>query len=103
MHIIQAPLFDFEAFITVKSNDRLTIVLEALPAEKLITALEREHWTGRKGYSVRGMWSALIAGVLYQCQSLTQVARLLRRDKDVRMVCGFSKDNYLVRMPWAAS
>jgi len=93
MHIIQTPLFDFEAFITVKSNDRLTIVLEALPAEKLIAALEREHWTGRKGYSVRGMWSALIAGVLYQCQSLAQVARLLRRDKDVRMVCGFSKDN----------
>lgn len=92
MHIIQAPLFDFEAFIADKGNGRLVMVLEALAAEKLIATLEKEHWTGRKGYSVRGMWSAIIAGVLYQCNSIADVARLLRRDKDLRMICGFSKD-----------
>lgn len=91
MHIIQTPLFDFEAFITKKGNDRLAMVLEALPAEGLIAVLEREHWTGRKGYSVRGMWSALIAGVLGQAQTLADVVRLLERDKDARLVCGFSK------------
>ena len=64
MHIIQSPLFDFEAFIGKKSNDRLAMVLEAITAEGLISVLEKEHWTGRRGYSVRGMWSALIAGVL---------------------------------------
>ena len=74
MHIIQSPLFDFEAFISSKDNSRLVMVLEALPAEKLLLTLEREHWTGRKGYSVRGMWAALIAGVLYQCESLADVA-----------------------------
>jgi len=93
MHIIQAPLFDFEAFVAVKKNDHLVMVLEAVDAEKLIAALEREHWTGRKGYAVRGMWSALIAGVLRQCRSLAEVVRLLERDKDARTVCGFSKDN----------
>jgi hypothetical protein len=93
MHIIQSPLFDFEAFIAKKGNDRLAMVLEALPAEGLISALEREHWTGRKGYSVRGMWSALIAGLLHQAHSLADVVRLLERDKDIRIVCGFSKDN----------
>jgi transposase len=92
MHIIQAPLFDFEAFIAEEGNDRLVMVLEALPAEKLIAAVERRHWTGRKGYSVRGLWAAVIAGMLYQCGSLAEVARLLKRDKDVRMTCGFSKD-----------
>jgi transposase len=92
MHIIQTPLFDFEAFIADKGNDRLTMVLEALPAERLISVLERERWTGRRGYPVRGMWSAVVAGVLYQCDSLAEVSRLLRRDKDVRTVCGFSKD-----------
>jgi transposase len=93
MHIIQAPLFDFDAFIAKKDNDRLTIVLETLPAEGLLAVLEKEHWTGRKGYSVRGMWSALIAGVLRQAHSLADVVRLLERDKDTRIVCGFSKDN----------
>lgn len=93
MHIIQSPLFDFEAFIAKKDNDRLAMVLEALPAEALICALEKEHWTGRKGYSVRGMWSALIAGVMKQAHSLADVVRLLERDKDARIVCGFSKGN----------
>jgi len=93
MHIIQAPLFDFEAFIADRGTDRLVMVLEALDAEKLIGALEREHWTGRKGYAVRGMWSAMIIGVLRQCCSLAEVVRLLQREKDVRTVCGFRKDN----------
>jgi len=92
MHIIQTPLFDFEAFMEKKDNNRLVAVLEALPAERLISVLEREHWTGRKGYSVRGMWSALIAGVLRQAHSLTDVVRLLERDKDTRIVCGISSD-----------
>lgn len=92
MHIIQPPLFDFEAFIAGKGNDRLALVLEALPSEKLILALEKERWTGRKGYPVRGMWSALIAGLRYECHSLAQVVRLLKRDKDTRMLCGFSID-----------
>ena len=93
MHIIQAPLFDFDTFITKKGNERLVMVLSALPAEDLIATLEREHWTGRRGYSVRGMWSALVAGLLYQCNSLAEVVRLLERDKDTRLVCGFSNDN----------
>jgi transposase len=93
MHIIQSPLFDFEAFITEKENNWLIKVLEALPSEKLLIALEMARWTGRKGYTVRGMWAALIAGLLNQCQTLADVARLLKRDKEVRMVCGFSKDS----------
>jgi len=92
MHIIQPPLFDFEVFISLPRNDRLVIVLEALDAEKLIAMLERKHSRGRKGHSVRGMWSALVAGVLNRCHSLADVIRLLKRDKDTRMICGFSKD-----------
>jgi transposase len=93
MHIIQSPLFDFEVFIKEKSHSRLFGVLEVLPVEKLLMALEQEHWTGRKGYSVRGMWSALIGGLLYQCHSLADVVRLLKRDKGIRFICGFSKDD----------
>jgi hypothetical protein len=93
MHIIQSPLFDFEAFIQEKSQSRLVGILEALPAEKLLIALEQEHWTGRKGYSVRGMWSALIAGLINQCHTLADIVHLLKRDKETRLICGFSKDD----------
>ncbi len=92
MRIIQPALFDFEAFISEKSDDRLMVVLEALPSEKLIATLERERWTGRKGHPIRGMWSAMIAGVLARCETLADVPRLLKRDKDARTICGFSKD-----------
>ena len=93
MHIIQSPLFDFDSFIKKKGNDRLVVILEALPAERLLSVLENEHWTGRKGYPARGMWSAIIAGVLNQANSLSDVIRLLKRDKDTRLVCGFSLDD----------
>lgn len=77
MHIIQPPLFDLETFLSDKSNNHLVMVLEALDAEKLIATVVSERWTGRKGYSIRGMWSALIAGVLKQCRALAEVVRLL--------------------------
>jgi hypothetical protein len=93
MHIIQSPLFDFEVFIKGKSRSRLIGILEALPAEKLLIALEQEHWTGRKGYPVRGMWSALIAGLINQCHTLADIVRLLKRDQETRLVCSFSKDD----------
>ncbi len=89
MHIIQPALFDFDAFIKLPGNDRLLIVLEGLDAERLLVVLERRRWTGRKGYSVRGMWAALIAGILYQCHSIAETVRLLERDKTVRTICGF--------------
>ena len=89
MHIIQPPLFDFEQFIVMEKGERLIVVLEALDAEKLLSTLEREHWTGRKGYSLRGMWAALIAGLLHQCQSLAATVRLLQGNKEIRLICGF--------------
>ncbi len=93
MHIVQRPLFDFEEFIVmVKGEERLVIVLEGLDAEKLLAALERERWTGRKGHSMRGMWSALIAGVVYQSPSVAGIVRLLKTNKAIREICGFAAD-----------
>ena len=43
VHIIQSPLFDFEAFISQKENNSLVKTLEALSEEKLLIALEQEH------------------------------------------------------------
>jgi IS5 family transposase len=93
MHIIQRTLFDFEEFIVmVKEEERLIVVLEGLNAEKLLSALERERWTGRKGHSIHGMWAALIAGVVYQSPSVAGVERLLKKNKAVREICGFAMD-----------
>jgi ribosome assembly protein YihI (activator of Der GTPase) len=54
MHIIQPPLFDFEAFIVLEKQERLSIVLEALDAEKLLSTLQRARWTGSKNSLLSG-------------------------------------------------
>jgi hypothetical protein len=93
MHIVQRSLFDFEEFmVMVKEEERLVVVLEGLHAEKLLSTLERERWTGRKGHSMRGMWAALIAGIVYQSPSIAGVVRLLKKNKSIREVCGFAMD-----------
>lgn len=94
MHIMQPALLDFDAFSKLPGDDRLLVVLESLNEERMMVALERRHWTGRKGYSVRGMWAMLVAEVLHGCRSIAETVRLLERDKTLRSLCGFpSRDD----------
>jgi hypothetical protein len=90
MHIIQPSLFSLEDFLKLDKSDRLVLVLETLNAEKLLQMLEREHWVGRKGYSVRGMWSGLIAGVVYNYPTIADLVRQLEMNPGLRLICGFS-------------
>jgi len=46
--------------------DRLILVLEYIPDEVLMQLLERLRGLGRDDYPIRGMWNALLAGIVYQ-------------------------------------
>lgn len=89
MYIIQPTLFNFDEYLKLDHSDRLVLVLDTLNAEKLLRILEEEHWVGRKGYSVRGMWSALIAGVVYRYPSIADLVRQLNMNPGLRFICGF--------------
>jgi len=51
--------------------------------------LEERRDRGRDDYPVRAMWNSLIAGVVFEHPSIASLRRELRRNAQLRQVCGF--------------
>jgi hypothetical protein len=49
---------------------RLLLVVNHLPDEKLMKKLEQERGKGRHDYPVRVVWNSILAGIVYQHPSL---------------------------------
>jgi len=73
-----------------KSNlDRLSLVLEALPDESLMEKLESRRGKGRDDYPVRAIWNSILAGVVFQHESMESLRREISRNGQLRDLCGF--------------
>ena len=59
--------------------ERLRLVLDVLPDEEIVAALEAGRGRGRNDYPVRAMWRALIAGIVFQHPSIQSLLRELGR------------------------
>ncbi len=68
---------------------RLRVVLEVLPDEEVVAALEAGRGRGRNDYPVRAMWRALIAGIVFQHASMQSLLRELGRNPALLEICGF--------------
>ena len=76
----------------VKSSsdlDRLRLVLESLPDEALMVKLEAHRGKGRDDYPVRAIWNSLLAGIVFQHESVESLRRELSRNGESRDLCGF--------------
>lgn len=69
--------------------DRLCMLLNALPDEPLMRALEAERKGRRDDYPIRPLWNSLSAGIVYQHQSIENPRRDLLRNAQLRQLCGF--------------
>ena len=69
--------------------DRLKRVLDALPDEALIAALEKRRDRGRNEYPVHAMWRALVAGMVFQHPSIEALLRELNLNPVLLDACGF--------------
>ncbi|QSZ26574.1 transposase [Aceticella autotrophica] len=69
--------------------ERLKLVIEYMPDEELMQALEKERGKGRDDYPVRAMWNSILAGVVYQHNSVESLRRELSRNGQLRFMCGF--------------
>jgi hypothetical protein len=87
--IAQRSLFSWREIDASSDLARLDLVLDALPDEALVRALERQRGKGRDDYPIRPMWNALLAGVVFQHQSAASLLRELRRNAELRERCGF--------------
>jgi hypothetical protein len=55
-------LFEWVEIENLGDLVRLDLVLEAMPDEKLIKALEKSRGKGRNDYPVRAMWNSVLTG-----------------------------------------
>ena len=87
--IPQKQLFGWKEIDQLGDLQRLLLVLDYLPDEGLMKKLERERGRGRDDYPIRPVWNSILAGIVYQHPSIESLRRELRRNAQLREVCGF--------------
>lgn len=87
--MVQSSLFSWDALEARSDLDRLHLVRDYLPDERLVHYLEVMRGHGRDDDPVRAMWNALLAGIVYQHERLESLLRELARNPSLMQACGF--------------
>lgn len=87
--IPQLSLFGWEEIEELGDLERLRLVMEAMPDEALMQTLETERGRGRNDYPIRAMWNSILAGIVFQHESIEKLRRELARNGQLRHLCGF--------------
>ena len=82
-------LFEESDFENPSDLELLNMVLGALNDEKLIHKLYQIHGKGRNDWSCEAMWNSFIASFLFEHGTMESLLRELRRNRQLRTVCGF--------------
>jgi hypothetical protein len=87
--IISPSLFSWNDVEARSDLDRFFLVRDNLPDEKIVMELEERRGKGRDEFPVRAMWNAIIAGVVFQHESIESLIRELSRNPALLEGCGF--------------
>jgi hypothetical protein len=87
--IHRRSLFSWKNVKTKSDLDRLRLILESLPDEALMIKLENQRGKGRDDYPVRAVWNSILAGIVFQHESIESLRRELSRNGELRDLCGF--------------
>jgi hypothetical protein len=95
-------LFKWQDVEAKSDLERLRLVLEHLPDEGLMQQLEKHRKWGRDDYPIRAVWNSVLAGIVYQHESMDSLRRELLRNGELRDRCGFDprKGAGAVPPPW---
>jgi hypothetical protein len=94
------PLFVWSDIEEMGDLERLWNVLEVLPDEALMRSLEEKR--GRSGvdkYPVRAVWNSIIAMIVFGHRSVEELRRELKRNAQLRQICGFDITAGLAAVP----
>lgn len=86
--IPQQTLFVWSEIEELGDLERLRLVIEYIPDEELMRKLEAERGKGRDDYPVRAVWNSILAGVVFQHQTIQSLRRELSRNGQLRFMCG---------------
>lgn len=90
MNIIpQMNLFEESEFENLGDLERLQQLLSVLDDGKLIHKLYKIRGKGRNDWPCEAMWNSFIASFLFEHETVEGLLRELRRNKQLRTVCGF--------------
>ncbi|WP_270578030.1 transposase [Caldibacillus thermoamylovorans] len=81
-------LFSWTDLDELGDLDRLRLVIEYLPDEKLMEILEKERGNGSDDYPVRVVWNTILAGVVLEHDCTESLRRELSRNAQLRWLCG---------------
>ena len=87
--IPRRSLFSWNHVESQSDLDRLRLVLESLPDETLMVKLEAQRGRGRNDYPVRAIWNSLLAGIVFQHESVESLRHELSRNGQLRDLSGF--------------
>jgi hypothetical protein len=87
--IPQRQLFSWKEIQNLGDLQRLQLVLKYLPDEPLMRLLESHRGKGRNDYPIRAVWNSILAGVVFQHNSIESLRRELIRNGQLRWLCGF--------------
>jgi len=87
--IAQKSLFSWKTVERSPEILRLKRVLDVLPDEPLVRALEDERKGKRNDYPIAALWNAIVAGIVFGHGKIASLIRELKRNAELREVCGF--------------
>lgn len=87
--VTKRSLFSWKEIENLGDLDRLFLAVRYLPDEELMRDLERHRRWGRNDYPVRAVWNSLLAGIIYEHNSIQRLRRELSRNGQMRDICGF--------------
>ena len=79
-------LFSWDDVEMLPDLQRLALVLDSLPDDQVIEALEVRRGNGRNEYPVRAMWRTLLASFVFQHVSIESLERELNRNRELMSI-----------------
>ena len=82
-------LFGYNENENLGDLERLQMVIDYIPDEKIIRKLYKMRGNGRNDWPVEAMWNSFLASFVFEHQSVSCLLRELRRNRQLREMCGF--------------
>jgi len=105
MATVAPTLFSWQDVEASSDILRLQRVLAALPDKKLLATLQARRKGRRDRYPLVALWHSLIAALLFNLQGPAALIRELKRNGELRHVCGFDPllGEQAIPPPWVYS
>jgi hypothetical protein len=87
--VYQKSLFSWKDINELGDLERLKLVIDHIPDQKIISVLYQIRGKGRNDYPIIAVWNSLLAGIIFQHKSIESLRRELQRNAQLRELCGF--------------